>query len=114
MAFSVVPSQVVHIVDSAYNCIVAIYGPYNGAKVPGFQGLINKSAIPSYLPDGSDLPYSDISTLRFFFNLGQKVYIGVFNLKKLEIKIEFMLTAFPGSFVLPVCGSGNCGVAAVH
>lgn len=74
MAFSVVPSQVVHIVDSAYNCIVAIYGPYNGAKVPGFQGLINKSAIPSYLPDGSDLPYSDISTLRFFFNLGQKVY----------------------------------------
>jgi hypothetical protein len=103
MGYNVIPMQTTYLVDTAFNCITAIYGPYNGAKVSGYSGLVNKSAIPSYLPDGSDLPYSDISTLRFFFNLGQRVYLYI--MKNYFIYLILYIAALSSGAVLSVLGA---------
>ncbi|CAB3381277.1 Hypothetical predicted protein [Cloeon dipterum] len=61
-------------VDGVTNYLLTVYGPYNQSAVPGYPGLINKAAMQSFEYDGSDLNLCDISTLRFFYNLGQRHY----------------------------------------
>ncbi|XP_059475670.1 uncharacterized protein LOC132196798 [Neocloeon triangulifer] len=68
-------------VDSVSQYLLSVYGPQNMAVVPGYPGLVNKSALPSYEMDGSDLKIWDVSTLRFFYNLGQRhFHAAMYNL----------------------------------
>lgn len=46
---------------------------YTNCFVVNIDGPINFNATHSLLDDGSDLPISDVNTIRFFYNLGIEV-----------------------------------------
>ncbi len=46
---------------------------YTNCFVVNIDGPINFNATHSLLDDGSDLPMSDVNTIRFFYNLGIEV-----------------------------------------
>ena len=50
---------------------------YTNCFVVNIDGPINFNATHSLLDDGSDLPMSDVNTIRFFYNLGIEVSVLV-------------------------------------
>lgn len=46
---------------------------YTNCYVVNIDGPINFNATHSLQDDGSDLPFNDINTIRFFYNLGIEV-----------------------------------------
>lgn len=46
---------------------------YTNCFVVNIDGPINFNATHSLQDDGSDLPFNDINTIRFFYNLGIEV-----------------------------------------
>ena len=46
---------------------------YSNCLVVNIDGPINFNATHSLLDDGSDLPISDVNTIRFFYNVGIEV-----------------------------------------
>lgn len=50
---------------------------YSNCFVVNIDGPINFNATHSLQDDGSDLPLSDINTIRFFYNLGIEVSLNL-------------------------------------
>ena len=75
---------------------------YTNCFVVNIDGPINFNATHSLLDDGSDLPISDVNTIRFFYNLGIEVntkYIWNF----LSVRQKFISRKFVKGFfqILP-------------
>lgn len=49
------------------------FGTYSNCFVVNIDGPINFNASHSLQDDGSDLPFNDVNTVRFFYNLGIEV-----------------------------------------
>jgi hypothetical protein len=64
---------------------------YSNCYVVNIDGPINFNAIHSLQDDGSDLPFSDINTIRFFYNLGIEVFICKFKFSKRKKNKSFNL-----------------------
>ena len=45
----------------------------NNCLIVNIDGPINFNAAHSLLDDGSDLPFNDVNTIRFFYNVGIEV-----------------------------------------
>jgi hypothetical protein len=46
---------------------------YSNCLIVNIDGPINFNAAHSLLDDGSDLPFNDVNTIRFFYNVGIEV-----------------------------------------
>ncbi|ELT94044.1 hypothetical protein CAPTEDRAFT_222830 [Capitella teleta] len=69
--------------------------PYHESMVHGGAGPVNYAAAPSYDPSGMDLPQRDMSTLRFFFNLGVEYYHMCSYLQQQQHQQRFMASFAP-------------------
>lgn len=58
---------------------------YSNCLVVNIDGPINFNATHSLLDDGSDLPFNDMNTIRFFYNVGIEVNSINFILKILYL-----------------------------